>query len=145
MDWLTFGASLAATLGTLIVGALGIRYQMRQEKHRQLQAEQEMRQADRDYYTGHEREMWQRARAEFDRLRQELVDERRTRQEENAHANGVIGQLQRELIEERAARLRDTAAAEDRINNLVVQIRALREENELLRRLLAEHGITVED
>ena len=56
-----------------------------------------------------------------------------------------VNALKVELIEERAARLRDQEESEARINALVNQVRALREENDQLRQLLQEHGITLEE
>jgi len=145
MDWLTFGASIATTIATLLLGALGIRHQIRQERVKQIQAEAGVRQDDRDHYAQREKDFWARAEAEISRLRKELEDERGARQADNVRLSRFIGDLQRELIEERAARLRDAAENETRINALVVQVRALREENDQLRQLLQEHGITLEE
>jgi hypothetical protein len=145
MDWLTFGASIATTIATLLLGALGIRHQLRQERTKQIQAEAGVRQDDRDHYAQREKDFWARAEGEIARLRKELETERLARQDDNVRLGKFIGDLQRELIEERAARLRDAADNESRINALVYQVRVLREENDELKKLLTEHGITLEE
>ena len=64
------------------------------------------------------------------------------------HLRDALAQVEAlrvELIEERAARLRDQEESEARINILVSQVRELREENDQLRQLLNDHGITLEE
>ena len=127
MDWLTFGASIAATVGTLIAGALGIRHQVRQERNKQLLAEQDIRRAERDHYANVERDMWLRTRSELD------------------HMSGTIMALRDEVAEERAARIEECRVANERLTALIGRIKALEEENNNLRQILQENGITLED
>ena len=127
MDWLTFGASIAATVGTLILGALGIRHQVRQERNKQIEAEHEIRRAERDHYIGVERQMWERTRDELDNM------------------SGTIVALRREVAEERVARIEEGRAADERLTALMDRIKALEEENDILRQLLHDNGITLEE
>jgi hypothetical protein len=90
----------------------------------------------------------ERNKADFSNLRDDLAEERQARialQNDNMRLSKFISELQQELIEERAARLRDAADNESRINALVYQVRVLREENDQLKQLLTEHGITLEE
>ena len=118
MDWLTFAASIGATLATVIGGWFAFRHQMRQEHTRQIEIDAAGRQQDRAHVAQMETELWQRTQAEFSRLYAALDDERRARQA-----------LQAELDAERAAR-QDLA---ERVRQLEAENARLRTENEELR------------
>jgi predicted nuclease with TOPRIM domain len=118
MDWLTFAASIGATLATILAGWFGFQHQIKQERTKQAEIDAAGRRADVAHHAATEAAMWQRVQAELDRINKALDREREAREG-----------LQAELETERAAR----QALAERVRHLEAENARLKSENEELR------------